>query len=870
VLRNVLSLFWSRFFRRRHIEIDLNDEIQSHLTLDTRIRVERGESPQSARQAALRGFGNPALVAEVTRDMWGFVWLEQLLRDVRYGFRILPKAPLFTAVIVATMALGIGSTTAIFTVVRGIVLRPLPFPDPNRLVMIWEIPPDTHKPNVVELQNFAAWKKRSGSFQSMAAFSQVPMNLIGGGDNEQVTGLKVTADFFQVLGTPPLLGRVFRRGEYDRNAPRQVVLSYGAWKRRFGGRADVIGQRISIDVSHHEIIGVMPPGFGFPTVQAELYVPLAVTNLRNGRNFSVVARLRSGVTLGAAKAEIAAIAAHTATEDPLLNAGWSATVVPLLDQTVGAIRPVLLVLFAAVALVLLIACANVANLLLMRSVHRTREIGVRLALGASAGRIVRQLLVESLLLSGLGGVLGLGFAFTAVRLTVAHLPPSLSIPRLHEIAVDPPVLMFTLSITLLSGVLFGLAPAFQGMKTDLVRDLHESSRTATSGGKLRAALVISEVALAVVLLTASGLMMRSFIRLIHVDPGFHAEHVLTTSMLLLPVRKEAFHAEMVDEILQRVRALPGVVAAGSIGILPMTGGNSGTWYYPADRPEPPLNHRPVGDVSIITPGYFRALGIPMLNGRDFNDRDRPGAVPVAILNRTAARALFPNQNPIGQRVRVWWNDSPTVEIVGVVSDIRHSQLNTPPDPCLFMPNDQAPFPFSSLIVRTTGDPMKLASAIRRQIHQVDDDQGVAKIESMRQLVADSVARPRLETMLLIAFGSIALLLACVGIYGVLAYSVTQRTREIGIRVALGAARRSVFSMILRDGLRLTAIGLAIGLAGALAVTRFLRTLLFQIKPDDPSTLAAVVALLATVGLLACYLPAARAMRVDPATVLREE
>ncbi len=282
--RRVLSFVWSRFFRRRHLESDLNDEIQSHLTLDTRMRVERGESPQSARQAALRGFGNPALVAEVTRDMWGFVWLEQLLRDVGYGFRILRKAPLFTAVIVATMALGIGSTTAIFTVVRGIVLRPLPFPDPNRLVMIWEIPPDTHKPNFVELQNFAAWKKRSGSFQSMAAFSQVPMNLTGGGDNEQVTGLKVTADFFQVLGTPPLLGRVFRPGEYDRNAPRQVVLSYGAWKHRFGGRTDVIGRRISIDVSHHEIIGVMPPGFGFPTVQAELYVPLAITNLE-GRSF---------------------------------------------------------------------------------------------------------------------------------------------------------------------------------------------------------------------------------------------------------------------------------------------------------------------------------------------------------------------------------------------------------------------------------------------------------------------------------------------------------------------------------------------------------------------------------------------------------
>ncbi len=870
MFRSLLSFFVLRFFRRQRIETDLNHEIQAHLALDTQARIERGELPDSARQSTLREFGNPGLVAEVTRDMWGLTWLEQLLKDLEFAFRVLRKAPLFTAVVVAALALGIGSTTAIFTVVHGILLRPLPFPDPDRLVMVWEIPPDTKKPNVVELKNFFAWKARSQSFQSTAAFVRVPMNLIGTAGNEQVDGLKVTADFFGVLGVRPLLGRVFRPGEYGHSAPREVVLSYGAWQRLFGGRSDVIGRRISIDVSHHEIVGVMPSGFGFPNMPAELYVPLADSGLRQGRNFSVVSRLRGGVTLGAARAEIASIAARTASEDPDLNAGWSATVIPLLDEAVGTIRPVLLVLFAAVALVLVIACANVVNLLLMRSVRRTREISVRLALGAGTRRIMRQLLVESLLLSSLGGLLGVGLALAAVRLIIARLPPSLSIPRLHEITVDLPVLLFTLSITLLSGALFGLFPALQGLKTDLVRGLHESSRTATSGGKLRAALVVSEVALAVVLVAAAALMMRSFIRLIHVNPGFHTEHVLTTSMLLLPVQREEFHAQLVEQILERVRALPGIIAAGSIGVLPMLGTNSGTWYYPANRPDPPLNRRPGGDVSVITPGYFRALGIPILHGRDFDDRDRPGAQAVGILNETAARALFPNHNPLGQSLRVWWNNLPNIRIVGVVSDIRHSQLNTPPDPCLFLPNDQAPFPFSSLVVRTTGDPMKLASAIRHEIHEVDDDQGIGKVESMQQLVSDSVARPRVEAMLLTAFGLIALLLACIGIYGVLAYAVTQRTREIGIRVALGAARHSIFKMILRDGFRLTLIGLAIGLAAAAVLTRFLRALLFEIKPDDPLTLAAVIGLLAAIGLVACYLPASRAMRVDPAIVLRDE
>lgn len=869
MLREAVRFFWRRFLGRRHLEDDLQAELNSHLAIDVRQRVGRGEDSVVARLAAQREFGNAALVAEVTRDMWGFVRLEQLIQDVRYALRALRKAPAFTAVVLLVLALGIGSTTAIFSVVDGILLRPLSFPDPARLAMIWEVPPDSRKPNVVALNNFMAWKERSQSFESMAAFVQLPMNLLSSQGSEQVPGLSVTSEFFKVLGTPPLLGRVFRPGEYYRDQPKRVVLSYGAWQRLFGGQRDVIGKRISVNVSHHEVIGVMPRGFGVENSEAELYVPLGI-NLEDGRNYSVIARLRKNVTLAAARAEMGGIAAETARENRDLNAGWSATVVSLLDQTVGNVRPVLRVLFAAVALLLLIACANLANLLLMRGMRRSREISVRLALGASAGRIARQLLAESLVLALAGGVLGMALAWVSLKFLITNIPPSVSIPRLDEVSINPAVLAFAVAISIGTGLIFGLAPVLQALQTDVAQDLHKSGRSVTSGLKLRRVLVVAEVGLAFVLVSAAGLMVRSFVRLANVDPGFHPEHVLTVRMLLLPVRKEEWHAEAVDQMLQRIRALPGVTAAGSISILPMQGTNSGTWYYRADRPEPAANRRPGGDVSIITPGYFRALGIRMIQGRDFDEHDRVGATPVAILNQAAVKMLFASENAIGKRVKVWWNNSPVVQVIGIAADIRHSQLTTPPDPCLFLPNDQNPFPFSSLVVRTKGDPGGLASQIREQIRQVDADQGVAAIESMEQLVAGSIARPRLESLLLSAFGFIGLSLACLGIYGVIAYSVTQRAREIGIRVALGASRQSILGMVVGEGFRLMAVGLLIGLGSAILLNGFLRALLFEIPPNDPLTFGAVSALLAASALAACYLPAARSLRVDPALVLREE
>lgn len=867
--KNMLRFVFRRFFRRSDLESELKDELASHIAMETNLRKQAGESPDAARQAALRDFGNVGMVAEVTRDQWGLSWLEQALKDIRYAARSFARVPLFSLIVIITLALGIGSSTAIFSLLDGILLRALPFPDSNRLMMLWELPPETQKPNVVWLNNFVAWKQGSHSFQSMAAFMNLPMNLLAAKGSEQVPGLAVTADFFSTLGTAPLLGRTFRPGEYWTSEPREVVLSYGAWQRLFGGKTDVIGKRFSINASHHEVIGVMPPGFGLPNQKVELYVPLGV-NLHDGRNYSVVARLRPGVSSDVAKAEMSTLAAETSRENIEMDSGWSATAVPLLDQVVGPVRPILLILFGAVGLLLLLACANVANLLMMRASGRAREISVRLALGASRNRILRQLLTESLFLAAAGGLLGVALGGIAVHLLKTSLPESLQIPRLSDVNLNIPVLVFSAGASIISALMFGLAPALQSLKRNVSEDLHESTRSVTSGRKARRILVVTEIALALVLVSGAGLMVRSFIRLVSVDTGFRSENVLTVRMLLLPVTKEEYHAEAVKEMLDRIRALPGVLAAGSIGILPMEGTNSGTWYYRADQPEPTPNARPGGDVSIITPGYFEAMRIPMVRGRAFNAQDRAGSPLVAILNQTAARMLFPGQDPVGKRVKVWWTNSPIVEVVGVVADIRHSGVSTPPDPCLFMPNEQQPYPFTSLVVRTAGSTAGLAEAIRQQIRMVDDDQGIAKIEEMSQLVSDSIARPRLEATVLSLFGAIALGLACIGLYGLIAFSVAQREREIGIRVALGASQAGIFSMILGDGMRLAAAGVGIGLLGILCLTRFLRSLLFEIQPLDPVTLISVICVLIFVSLLACCVPARRATKADPAAALREE
>ena len=574
---NMLRFLLRRFFQRRDLERELNDELASHIAMETARHIQEGESPEAARQMALREFGNVGLVAEVTRGQWGLGWLEHALADVRYSVRSFLRTPLFSAVVIITLGLGIGSSTTIFSLLDGILLRALPFPNSGQLMMLWEIPPQMQKTNVVNLNNFVAWRERNHSFQSMAAFLASPMNLLGDRGGEQIPGLSVTADFFETLGTTPLLGRTFRPSEYWTSEPREVVLSYGAWQRLFGGKPDVIGKKISIDASHHEIIGVMPSGFGLPNQKAELYVPQAIED-NEGRNYSVIARLRPGVSPDAANAEMAALAAQTAREKVRMSAGWSASAVPLLDQTVGSVRPILLILFAVVGLVLLLACANVANLLMMRASGRVREFGLRLALGASRNRIVRQLLIESLLLALCGGLLGAIVGSIAIQILKTSLPESLRIPRLNEVTLNWAVLLYSAGASILSALIFGLAPALQSLKRNVSEWLHEATRSVTSGRKVQRVLVIAEIAFALVLVSTAALMVRSFLRLTTVDTGFHAENVLAARMLLLPVKKEEYRAETVRQMLDCIRALPGVVAAGSIGILPMEGTNSGTAY----------------------------------------------------------------------------------------------------------------------------------------------------------------------------------------------------------------------------------------------------------------------------------------------------
>jgi putative ABC transport system permease protein len=801
---------------------------------------------------------------------WSFASLERIVQDARYAIRTLRRSPGFTAIACATLALGIGATTAIFTIVDSVLLRSLPFPEPERLVMVWERQPKSDRRNVVSMSNYAAWQERNRAFDAIAAFVRVPMNVMGGVEPIQVSGAGVTADFFRVLGVPPLLGRTFVTGEDAPGAAPVVVLTHGFWQRHFGSRPDVLGQRLSVDVKHHTIIGVMPADFRFPDPAVEVFVPLPVRR-EDGRNYSVVARLRPTTNVAAAQSEMSGIAVETARERPQANSGWGATVVPLHQQTVGPVERVLVVLFAAVAFLLLIACANVANLVLMRSAGRAREMRIRLALGAARGRLLHQMLVESVLLAGLGGILGMGLAWLSVEAMVRLLPPTFRMPRVEEISINPQVLLFTAAVTLGAAILFGLAPALRSRDMDHIRGLHDSSRSvASSHRRMRGVMVTAEVALALPLLVGAGLLAHSFMKLMRVEPGFRAEGLLTVRMRLLPVRERALHAEVVELILDRVRALPGVTAAGSIGRLPMDGGNSGSWYYRADRPEPLPAERPGGDVSIITPGYFQAMDIHVVRGRDFDSRDRIGSPHVGILNLAAARALFGDEEPLGKRLRVWWNDAADVEIVGITADIRHSQLRYTPYPCLFMPNAQQPFPFASLVIRTIGNPRGIGDAVKEQVRQVDPDQGVAQVETMERLVSDSIAQSKAQTVLLGVFAALALSLACIGIYGVLAYSVAQRKREIGVRLALGASPARAFRLILGEGLGLTATGMVIGVALSVALTRFLKDLLYEVEPLDPAVVSVVVTVLTLVAATACAVPALRATRVDPAVVLRDE
>jgi putative ABC transport system permease protein len=794
-----------------------------------------------------------------------------ILNDLRFAFRTLSKSPGFTLMAALALCLGIGANTAIFSVVNAMLLQRMPFLKPDRLVMVWEQSPRTTKKNVINPTNFVAWLDRNHSFDRLAALVQFDTSISGDGEPEVISNLAVSDGFFQILGVQPILGRWFTRQEDTPGNDRVAILSEGLWRRRYGADPNILGRKIRLNGRDFLIVGVMPAGFRFPQTQAELWQPLAIdrTKVYGGRYLSSVARLRDGATVGSAQADMDVIAGQLQKERPDYDSKWGITVVGLREQATGDVRTALLVLLGAVGLVLLIACANVANLMLIRAAGRSREIAVRAALGASGSRIARQLLVESLLLAAIGGALGLLFGRQMITLLVAALPDTIAYANLKDIHLDLTVFVFAAIVTLLTGVLFGTAPAWKAARTDIQESLRDGGRTvAGSRSLIRHALIVAEVALSMMLLVGAGLLIRSLSKLTTVNPGFDPQHVLSMQ-LATNIRDDHDLLRFDQQLLDRVRALPGVEAAGSSHYLPLGRTIPGTGMWRADQPRPAHGEEPVTEVLVVMPGYFAALNIPLIRGRVFDDRDRNGTPHSIVVNQALAKQFYRNEDPIGKILTVQWGKDP-YQIIGVVGDVHQNSLDKEIKPEVFICNLQEPTGPLYIVARTHGDPRALAKAIEHEVHAIKKDVALSDIKTMDQYVSEQVAAPRFNTILLGGFAALALVLAAVGIFGVISYSVTQRRQEIGIRRALGADAANVMALVIRQGMGLTAVGMAIGIAGAFAVTRLLQSLLFGVTPTDPLTFSIVAAVLAFVAFAASFLPAWRASHVDPAEALRHE
>ena len=801
--------------------------------------------------------------------------MDTLWKDIRFAVRLLAKSPGFTLVALAALVLGIGANTAIFSIVNAALMRPLPFREPDQLMMVWEHSPHTGKNNVVNPQNFLDWQARNRSFEKMAAFIETKMNLTANGEPEQVYGAYVTREFFSVLAVQPSLGRNFIPEEDTTEAGWVVILSRGLWQRRYGSDPNIVGKKLVVQGNSATVVGVMPESFEFPEMRAELWaLTTPRQGERRGRFLEVIGRLKPGASEGSARAEMETIGRQLAAETTF-DAKWGVNVVGMRENFSGSLRTPLLVLLGAVGLVLLIACANVANLMLMRSSGRRREIAIRTSLGATRARILRQFLVESALLGMSGGLLGLLLAVWAKDGLMAMLPEGLSLARVNHVGIDGNVLAFTLAVSLGSSFLFGLIPGLRASRPDLSDTLKEGGRGSSGDlrrNRLRAALAAGEMAIALILLIGAGLLIKSLMRLQNVSPGFQAENVLSMR-LGLSGKKFANSQQAVqelDDVLERVRQVPGVNAVGSIQWPPLSGLLSATSFHVDGRPVPRPGEEPVTMVSIITPGYFSAMRIPLVKGRVFDQRDRAEAPLVTVVNQAMVRQYFPNQDPIGQRVFVSWGRKTPYEIVGVVADVRHQGLNVDVMPGVYFANAQEPDFNATLMLRTERDPSSVARGVQDAIHARDADLAIADVQPLDRYVTKSIASPRFQSFLLGSFAGLALLLAAIGIYGVMAYSVAQRTHEIGVRMALGAERNQVMRMVVRQALALALIGAAAGLAGALVLTRFLKTLLFDVSTTDLATFAVVPFVLCIVAMAASWIPALRATRVDPMIALRYE
>jgi putative ABC transport system permease protein len=806
--------------------------------------------------------------------------VDTLIQDLRYGLRMLAKSPGFTAVAVLILALGIGANSAIFSVVNATLLRPLPYPEPDRLVSLWEGSSQLDDMSIA-YANFLDWQAQNHSFERLAAFRHRSMTLTGSGDPERADAREVTSEFLATLGYRPSLGRDFTAADDRHGAEPAVIVSHGYWRRRFAGDRGLVGKPLTLDDRAYTVIGIGPKRFDFYAEEPDLWLPLGLRAdqlLERGDHPGIyaVGRLKPGVSLEAARADLATIAAGLARQYPDSNDRHAINSRLMYEEVVRGVRPVLMLLLGAVGLVLLIACVNVAGLMLARAAVRDREIAIRAALGSGRLRLVRMLLTESILLGIVGGALGLLLAFWGVDLLAVVARGSL--PRLEPITVDPPVLGFTVAVSLLTGILFGLVPALQTSKVDLLHTLKEGGRGTTGGRhRMRQGLVVAEVALALVLLVGAGLSIRSFLRLARVDPGLDPSNILTFRTTLPESRypEDSQKARFYERALERFAALPGVAAVGMITPLPFSGEGWQSNYLIEGRPRPKMADQPSIDEHVVSPGYFRAVRLPLIRGRLFEATDDARSPHVAVINRTMAEKFWPGEDPIGKRIERGAADDPAkrnmLTIVGIVGDVKQYGPMEPLKPQVYMPHAQRPLRMMTFVVRpAAGDPLALAPALRREIAAIDKDQPAYRFEAFESLLTGMVASRRLSMILMAVFAAAALLLASVGIYGVMAYSVTQRTHEIGIRMALGARRGDVLRLIVGQGMTLAVIGVACGLGGALALTRVMRSLLFEVSATDPLTFAGVALLLAAVAAAACYLPARRAARVDPMIALRYE
>lgn len=798
-----------------------------------------------------------------------------LLQDLRYGIRMLLKNPGFTIVAVIALALGVGATAAIFSVVNTVLLRSLPYGDPARLMVLKENKLPQFPEFSISPGNFLDWRNQNNSFDKLVAVQGSAYNLVAGdAEPERLRGSRVSAGLFEMLGAKPIHGRTFLDEDDQPGHENVVVLSSGLWKRRFGSDQNVIGQSVTLSAASYTIIGIMPPSFQFPDRDTDLWTPIAFTARQAGQHgahyLSVFGRLKSDVTLEQARSEMSTIAARIAEQYPDSNAGWNANVTPMQEYEVRDVRRTLWILFGVVGLVLLVACANVANLLLARATARQKEIAIRTALGASRWRVIRQLLTESVLLAVIGGGAGLLLANWGMGSLLALAPEDL--PRIKDVALDGRVLGFTLLVTLLTGIVFGLAPALQASRPNMNETLKEGGRGTTGGHhRVRASLVVAEVAITLVVLVSAGLLIRSFIRLQQVNPGFNSTGALAVN-ISLPGRKYPNadqYSGFFTQLIEKTAALPGVVAVGATQSLPIQGDYLLGFNIQGRPPDAPGEDHSTNYYA-VTPDYFKAMGITLIRGRLFTERDNSNAPRVAVINETMARRFFPDEDPIGKGINVTNGPERFREIVGIVGDVKQYGLDQPSTLQTYEPFLQTPFSGVTLVVRAEGDPTALTAAIRGEVLSIDKDQPVSRIRTLDQIISGSFARQHFSMLLLGVFGAVALVLAAVGLYGVMSYAVTQRTHEIGIRMALGAKTGDVLRLVVGHGIILALIGVGIGLGVALAATRLMSGLLFAVSATDPLTFAGIPVLLTAVALGACMVPARRALKVDPMIALRYE